>query len=260
MLAAMWEILGDDDGALAYLGSRDPSDRRFGPLEKRIVNIEAEPFGAIDSTAALRALEQVNADYLIVSALDPPILPWPSETATTIHELLRDAAPPPEFQPLVIGRAHILYRVAPTLEVTDAQMAAMTAYLRARLTGGSPPRDPELPADDRARSPDGKVRVIVALRGIGQGCRPGRSAGNVIGEGNSLREALDSAGVQLRSGWSRDRRRLGCNDSMSNLDAAARHLTLQIELIHRMAAVCWGRPKTPPLGRSKRPPLTSEPP
>lgn len=237
LLPLMVEALEGRDGPIGYLGERARGDRRFGPLEKRIVAVEDEPFAGIDVAPARAALEKARAGHLIVSTLDPPVEPWPSERASTIHELLRDGVPPPGFDPIAIGRAHILYRVAEPLEVTEAQMASITAYLRARFTRGEVPDDLDFPPDARARTRDGKVRFIVAVRGLAEGCQTGRARGFVIGEAETVRAALDDAAEKLRRRWSRLRDRLGCPRAMNDLDRAAGQITLQVELVHRMAAI-----------------------
>jgi len=238
MLPLIVRAVGDSGGRIAYLGKRQPGDRRFGPLEARIEPIAEQPFAGVATRPALQALQKAGARFLIVSALDPAIEPWPSEQSSTVRELLRDGVPPPGFDPIVIGRAHVLYRVAPTLEVSAAQMASITKVLRARLAGTSPAGEVEFPADDRARGPGGKVRLIVAVRGVGHGCTPGQAEGFVVGEATTVRSAVDAAAEQLRDDWGRMRKRLGCSREMpGSMSDAVASLTLQVELVHRMAAI-----------------------
>lgn len=238
MLPLIRRALEGYDGPIAYLGERDPEDRRFAELEKRVVNVEDDPFSGTDSAPARAALQKARASFVIVSALDPPIPPWPSEGASTIRELLRDGVPPPGFDPLVIGRAHLLYRVDQPFAVTEDQMASITAYLRARLAGKQARGGLDVPEDARVRSVDGKVRFIIAVRGIGHGCHQGRAEGFTVGEGTTVRGSLDNAVTQLRRRWSPTRRRLGCSREMPrDIDDAMAHLTLQVELVHRMAAL-----------------------
>lgn len=238
LLGIVQRAIGDGDGTIAYLGTRAEGDRRFGPLEERIRPVDEAPFGDRDSEAALAALREMNAEYLIVSTLDPPIPPWPTETSSTIHELLRDGIAPPQFQPVAVGRAHVVYRIAPPLEVSEAQRRLITAYLRARLAGDDTPPEVDLPPDDRARAPDGKVRVLLSLRAHEARCAAGRAITRRTGEGRTLREALDAAARGARGRWTRDRDRAQCQAEVpETIDAALPRLDLQVEIVHRMAGI-----------------------
>lgn len=238
LLALALQAIGESRGTIAYLGTRAEGDRRFGPLEERIRPVDEAPFADRDSEAALAALREMDAEFLLVSTLDPPIPPWPTETSSTIHELLRDGIAPPQFQPVAVGRAHVLYRIAPPLEVSAAQRRSITAYLRARLAGDDSPPEVDLPPDDRARAPDGKVRVILSLRAHEARCANGRPITRRMGEGRTLREALDAAARGARGRWTRDRGRARCQDEVpETIETALPRIDIQVEIVHRMAGI-----------------------
>lgn len=238
LLPLVQRALEGYDGPVAYLGEREEGDRRFGDLESRIVRVDPDAFAGRSSREALAALEAARARFLLVSTLDPPIRPWPSDEDTTIHVLLRDGVPPPRFQPVAIGRAHALYRIGEPASVTEAQMASITSYLRDRLAGRRSEGEPDLPGDEPFRGVDGRVRAVVAVRPFVGRCRGGRTLGQAVGSGRTVREALDDAARQLGRDWRGMRGRSPCEDAHpAGMGDALATLTLQVELVHRMAAI-----------------------
>ncbi len=231
MLSAMKRAIGEDRGRIAFLGERERGDKRFGSLERRIRTIDPDPFAQRDSRAALAALREVRADWLLVSQLQPRILPWLSPTATTIRELLRDGVPPPHFHPRVIGRAHILYRIAPPLELSAEEKADVTQRVRARLAGEDvPPLEIERSAE--AVGADGH-HVLVALRGAANERTRGRPIASGSGRADTLLAAIDAATDDAREAWSSaDRRGLD-----SDLDDALGGVRVQIDVATNMADV-----------------------
>lgn len=238
MLEQMKRLVEEGSTPIGYLGKRAEGDQRFGPFEKRLRPVDDELFEGRDGAPAREALSEMEASYLLVSTLDPPVTPWPSKNRTTIHELLRDGVPPPGFQPLIISRAHILYELAATLEVTAEQRQGITRYVRARLGGDQEVEAPSVPDDELAQSPDGLVRVMVSLKLPGTECSRGRALRRRWGVSETLQAAIDEAIGEQRERWSETRERSRCTDQLpEQLSAAMDRLIVQVSVVHRMAVV-----------------------
>jgi len=238
MLPFVIRALEGYDGRIGFLGERADGDRRFGPLEARITSVDSGPFQGRTSVAALAALREAEARYLIVTTLDPEIAPWPSDHDTTLQVMLRDGVPTPRFHPVVIGRAHILYRVGDPAEIDDAQRRSITGYLRAQLGGPRAEGSLAAPPDEPFRGVDGQVRVVVALRPSVGSCRGGRAISRRTGSGRTIRAALDDVASQIRRDWRRARGRSDCTgDHPSVLAEGLSTVTIQVELVHRMATI-----------------------
>jgi hypothetical protein len=82
------------------------------------------------------------------------------------------------------------------------------------------------------------VRVILSLRAHEESCASGRPITRRVGQGRTLRDALDAAARSARGRWRRDRDRSRCGSAVpETIEQALPRLDLQVELVHRMAGI-----------------------
>lgn len=236
MDAAMSAYIRDIPGNIAYLGTG--LDDRFVAVEDRIQSVDTEEFAGDDAAAVALRLQERGFSFVLASQRYPEPTPWMQPDAAGIRVRLRDGLPTSHFHPVLFGRAHILYRIAPPMDFSAADQRHITSWVRQRLSGEEPgPLGIERSTDSVGRR---EHRVIISFRAHYQRRTMGRRVMSESESGASLEEALSNTVQQIQRNW-RESRALVMDqyrvELPSDLGEALGEMELEIEVVDRMCQI-----------------------
>lgn len=233
MAEAIAAVIEGIDGDIGYLGER--RDDRFALVESRIRTLPAGRFRGDDAEAVGQELLDDGLSFLLVSTRHPRPQLWMQNDAAGLRVRLRDALPLSHFHPLLFGRSHILYRIAPPMELDEQERLNITRWVRERLSG----REPGELGIERSTASVGRSehRVIIALRAHRLRALLGRRLMTVSESGETLQDAFEAAAVRMIAEWPAARARAQQEQDVETSESLAEFLTeaeLDIEVVDRM--------------------------
>jgi hypothetical protein len=169
-------------------------------LADRFRPLDVADFRVTDDAQVTAKLEAQGIEYLLFRRTAPLARPWIDEAYDTVELRMRDALPLRHFYPVVLGSGWVLYRRLSTpFDIPTHVKRRITTRIRSILSGATPTDLAfDIPLDGVG---DHRHRVIVSLRRRGDLAFKGRKLVKRMGNGATLREALDTAAESIAQNW-----------------------------------------------------------
>ncbi len=236
MAEAIQDVARDVQGRIGYLGADRPN--RFDDLGERMRDVDASLFEGNDPAPVAERLIGQGFAWLVVSSREPRPVPWMATDVDGLRIRLRDALPLSHFHPVIFSRSHVLYRIAPPMDLEQDDMQRITEWVRNRLAGEAVPSL----GIERSTASVGRPahRAIVSLRSRTLQRGLGRRVMSASEAGATLEEALGHTVDRLLRDW--DEARAEAIDRFRvtfdrDLGEAIGEMELEIEIVDRMCHI-----------------------
>jgi hypothetical protein len=237
MAEAVQAAAREAEGLIGYVGPR--RDDRFDVLGTRLRDVPGSLFEGDDPASVADQLNRDGYAWLLVSSRTPQPTPGMEPNIVSLRVRLRDALPLSHFHPVIFSRSHVLYRIAPPLELDQADRQRIAAWTRARLGGG------EEAGSLGIERPTGAVgraehRVIISLRSRDTERLLGQRLASASAAGPTLEQALGRTVDRLVSTWSEARAEAADRFRVTfptELAEAMQSFEIEIEVVHDLCHI-----------------------
>ena len=236
MAEAVLHVMQGVEGRVGYLGN-DPGDR-FEDLGDRMRDVDDRLFAGNDPSPIAERLLGEGFSWLLVSSREPVPVPWMATDVDGLRIRLRDALPLSHFHPVIFSRSHVLYRIAPPMELAQSDMQRITEWVRDRLADeAAPPLGIERSTASVGRN---EHRAIISLRARRHSRVIGRRVVSASESGSTLEEALAHTVERIQRDW--DEARAEAIDRFRvtfdrDLSEAIGEMELEVEIVDRMCHI-----------------------